>query len=62
MSQTFAHDSIFGGLNLFKRFECFYKVYIKGNKKELISAIDSNLYSKRFLKFIKKEVIINEKN
>jgi hypothetical protein len=48
--------------NIFKRIECFYKVNIKGNKKEFISAIDSNIYSKRFLKFIKKEVIINETN
>lgn len=46
--------------NIHKKLECFYKVDIKGDKKELISAVDSKTYSKRFFKFIKKEIIINE--
>lgn len=43
-----------------KRLESFFKINVKGNKAELVSAIDPQVYGERFRKFMKKTVIINE--
>ena len=46
--------------NLNKRMESYYKVHIKNNKEELVSCVNPDLYSRRFYKFLSKDVIINE--
>jgi len=44
-----------------KKIEHFFKVYVKRKNKEEISAVNPEKYSKRFINFINREVIINEK-
>ena len=46
--------------NLTKKFESLYKVNIKNNKAEHVSAVNPNLYASRFVNFMSKEVIVNE--
>jgi len=43
-----------------KKIEAFYKVTIMSNKEELISAVNPDLYARRFIEFMKQEVILNE--
>ena len=42
--------------------ESFYKVNIKGDIKELVSAVDESTYATRFEQFMYKEIIVNEDN
>ena len=45
---------------LFKQFEVFYKVKLKGNKSNLVSVVHPSKYGDRFRQFINNRVIINE--
>ena len=47
--------------NFSKKFEHFFKVYVKRKDKLNISAVNPKRYSERFINFINREVIINEK-
>ena len=47
--------------NLAKKIESFFKTDIKGNRRELVSAVSPDLYAQRFIKFMYKEVIVNER-
>ena len=46
--------------NFQKKLESYYKVTLKNQKEELVSCVRPELYGKRFIKFMNKEVIINE--
>ena len=41
--------------------EHYFKVYVRRKDREEISAVNPERYSKRFINFINREVIINEK-
>ena len=43
-----------------KRVESYYKVHIKNQKAELVSCVHPDLYGRRFIDFMTKEVIVNE--
>jgi hypothetical protein len=46
--------------NFSKKVESWYKTTIKNKKKELVSCVPPELYSKRFIDFMNKQVIVNE--
>ena len=46
--------------NLGKKAESYLKVVVFNNREILVSAVNPLLYAERFMKFMSKEVIINE--